>query len=81
MIRLPTKDEFDNWNALPVTNTLRELAQKYIDEIKDRWADGEFSYPTNEATQLKNAEALGEIKAWTIVKNLDLDEIMTKLGD
>lgn len=78
--RLPTAEEWASWNSQHPTDTLREFALSKIEALKECWANGEFSYALGEPTHLKNAEALGEIKAWTIIAKLDYEDILTELG-
>lgn len=80
-MRIPTEQEWDGWNTYASTETLRQFAAHKIEDLKNRWANGEFTYPTDTATLLKNAEALGEIKAWSVIKELSYTDILTELED
>lgn len=80
--RLPNEQEFLGWLQDPVTQlVLRRLPAAKIAGLKDTWARGSYTYPTSEATYMKNAEALGELAAWTWLNEMAYADLLTELGE
>lgn len=79
--RLPTAEEWESFLGERGAQVLRYLAQKKIAELKDSWAEGHFTYPTIEATHMKNAKALGEVEVWTQLLELDYEKLLSEIGD
>ena len=79
---LPTKEDFEAWLQLPLSRlVLRRLPAAKIAKIKDAWADGQYGYPTMEASMLKNAEKIGEINAWKDLQEFDYEALLTEIDD
>lgn len=79
---VPNQESFLAWLADPTTQwVLRELPRLKINGMKDRWASGEFTAPTAEATMQLNATAIAETKVWEWWSELSYEDIQTETDD
>ena len=70
--------EFDEWLTHPVTVAVKALYGERREILKECWANGEFSYATNEATALRNAEKIGEVTAYRHISELSYEDYQTE---
>ena len=74
--RLPTREEWDAWLALPETDALRRIAAKRRQDMKDAWENGII------IGEQANMMAIGSCKALQLLEDLDYDTaIIGELGD
>jgi hypothetical protein len=68
-----SKEEWAAWKLDPTTRKVFTLMMKRREDLKEEWANGNFTAETEHGTKYLDAAALGAVKA--IGGFLDLDEV------
>lgn len=76
-----SEEEFLAWRQHPVTEGLIVLLRGRIDGLKERWAAGQFTDPSQFGTAILNAEAIGECKLCEVLIALDFEQFHSELYD
>lgn len=63
MIERPTKAEILEWKDSSVTRYLMDFMREEFEELKNQWANADFTTESVDGTAQLNARAIGEIKA------------------
>ena len=63
----------------PVTEAIRAALNQRRRALHQRWEQGEFTYPTGEATSLANARAIGQLEEICWFLELDVDILKGEL--
>ena len=79
MDRLPTEQEWLDWQDHPATKAQRQVLRQWVDELKDRWASGSFSSPHEHETMILNAKAIGNCEVIEKVIDLDYDQLVGEI--
>ncbi len=66
-----TEEEWKEWLLHPVTKHLRKWAFEKQEELKSRWADGEFTDAMQSAMAVRNAGATGACSVYKEVEEMD----------
>lgn len=59
---VPTAEEVRGWMGMGVGKYFNNVLLTQMEDLKDAWANGEFTGSTTEETIQKNSEALGKIQ-------------------
>jgi hypothetical protein len=76
-----TKNEFEEWLLHPVTQDFKKLLKYKREDIKERWANGNFTAESADGTKQLNAEALGWVWMLEQVLALDYEGLVQELSD
>ena len=71
----PTQEEIKGWLNQNVTQFYKSKLEQAIEDIKDNWANGDFTGVTQEETIQKNSEAIGKVQQTAEIL-LMLDEMI-----
>lgn len=78
---LPTAEDFAEWKDLPTTQAVMLLLGLWCERKKEAWSHGDFTLPDLHAAAVKNAEAIGNVTAWTRVQELTAEELLSDLQE
>lgn len=79
---IPNEETFKQWLADPVTQfVIRDYAGQIAADIKDSWANGDFTAESRDGTLQSNAEAIARCKAWTQLCELSYEDLITVMQD
>lgn len=73
-----TKEEWENWLTSPATIRLREWAWERQEDLKRRWAEGEFTDAMQTAMAVRNAGATGACSVYEEIQEMDFEKIGIK---
>ena len=75
------EQDYLDWLGHPVTQAVRQLCRLRQEELKERWASGEFTDLSQFGTAILNAKAIGNYEAYEKVRKLDYEELRGELDD
>jgi hypothetical protein len=58
-MKLPTEQEWKEWQQHPATLALRKVLGNWQSNLKEQWAAGVFTDQSQFATAISNAKAIG----------------------
>ena len=79
MDKTPTRQEFQEWLANPVTQAFRALLRDRVQLLQEEWASGKFTSSDAVTTMMQNAEAIGQCHA--LEDMLEIDYIEQEISD
>ena len=65
----------------PVTQALRQVLRKQVDDLKEQWAAGAFTDQSQYATAILNAKAIGRCETAEFVAGLDFEQLKEEASD
>lgn len=74
-MKLPTEQEWKEWQQHPVTLSLQQVLRNWQHELKEQWASGAFTDQSQFATAISNAKAIGNCEAIDRVINLEYEQL------
>ena len=77
---VPTEEEFQLWLHHPVTKCHQVLLTQWVEALKMSWALGNFSHSDLHAAAVTNAAAIGEVKAYLSILDLDYQQLKSELA-
>lgn len=72
---LVSEADFSDWLQHPVTLLLRAHLTAKREELKDRWAGGDFTNQEHFGTAMKNAEAIGACVVYANLLALEYEDL------
>lgn len=78
---LPTEQDFNDWRLHPVTKAVQELLRRWEEELKTRWAHGEFTDVSQYEAAIVNAKRVGQCEIIEHLKQLDYEQLTSELED
>lgn len=78
---LPPSELWDEWLQHPCTKRLRYWAEMEREELKEKWASGDFTAAFDVEMAVKNAGATGACSIYVDVINLDYEQIVIGASD
>ena len=79
--RLPTEQEWNDWQDHPATIAQRKVLRQWISELKERWAAGAFTDMGQFGTAILNAKAVGTCEALDKVIGLEYEQLLGEVND
>lgn len=76
-----SEEDFLAWRQHPVTEGLLALLRGRVDGLKERWAAGQFTDPSQFGTAILNAQAIGECGLCETLIALDFEQYHSELYD
>jgi len=73
---LMSKVEWEAWLQLPVTKELFSYLKEWDEELKDRWANGNFTAETYDKTIQLNSQAIGIHKTLESLLNITYEDLV-----
>lgn len=67
--------EFNEWLLHPTTKLLMAYLKREKDDVKERWAAGEFTDQSQFATAIVNAKAVGKCEAYSKIESIEYGDI------
>ena len=74
MERLPTEEEYLDWQAHPVTKAFRRLLREARQGLMEQWAEGSLQSADPNETQAASLQALGQLKIYRNLEELDYEQ-------
>ena len=78
---LPPPEQWDEWLAHPCTKRLRYWAEKQREELKEKWAAGDFSAAFDMEMAVKNAGATGACSVYVDLIDPNYEQIVIGASD
>lgn len=79
---LPSEEQFIAWLQDPCTQLLREYCRRQREQLKEMWADGNFSDPTSATSMaIKNAGATGACSAYQEIIEPVFQSLIDEVAD
>lgn len=75
----PQENEFKEWLAHPTTRRLREWLRGRQEQLKARWAAGEFTDLHKYGAAMLNAKAIGSCEVIDDVLNVELSDLYEEM--
>ena len=79
--RLPTEEEWRDWQDHPATKAFLECFRRRKEFLKEQWAEGQYTDQQHFATAILNARAIGKCEVCDQVVALDYEEMLGELTD
>lgn len=79
--RLPTEEEWNQWQEHPVTQALLGVLALWKESVKEQWAAGSFTDMSQFGTAILNAKAIGAVQMIDQIINIEYDRIAGELSD
>ena len=76
-----TEEAFQGWKADPVTQDYYKLLREWRAALMEQWAAGQFQQESRDSILILNAAALGELRAYERLEELDYEQIEETLRD
>lgn len=80
-LRLLTPEEIETWNKHPATQYILARIEQNVLNLNISWSSGSFTEEAESGTIQRNAEALGEVAAFTAIEDdiISLAEVRASL--
>lgn len=76
-----TKEQWEEWRVHPVSLEFRQFLKRARLGLMEQWAAGQFQQESRDSILILNAAALGELRAYERLEELDYEQIEETLRD
>lgn len=80
-MKLPTEQEWLDWQQHPCSEALRQILRNWQDSLKSQWAAGAFTDLSQFGTAILNAKAIGNCEAFERILDLEYEQLESELDD
>lgn len=70
-----TKEEFDGWKTQPETKYFLNYLKDAREYMKERWAEGDFTFESDEVSNVKNIDAICRAQIYKDIIEMDFEQI------